>query len=225
MDILLILSFSGTISAVLANLSSILSVKNQISSKHADQIPGKFLYFNHLSQVLWFLYAIRMKDAGLILVNISTSILSMISLLFLKFSTNSLYSFLPSYTLTLMLSISFCSFCISSEVLGILGSILSTISAFSTLESILKVFKTGLHTFIDLNMSLLILTCSISWFFYGLATKDKIVVLTNLIWSISGVSLVLTHLLHRPLKIRGSSSSLIEYLKSKVLNQKYIFTI
>ena len=225
MDSLAVFSVIGTATAVLANLISILSVQQQILMNKKDQIPESFLYFNHVSQVIWLIYALRINLFGLIVVNFLTSLLSFVSVLILKRSNKGLIAFLPSYLFTITFTVLLCGFLISSQNLGKVGSLFAIFSAGSTQESVVKVFKSGLHSYIDLKVATLILLCGLSWGIYGFLANDKSVLFTNFFWTLAGISLVFTHLAHKPFRIRGSTQVLIEYLKSKFLPHRYLFII
>lgn len=180
MNILSFLSTLGIACSVIGNIGPILAVQEKLSSKQNDQIPWNFLLLNHITQFLWLLYGLKAELPGVAVVNFFTTILTLVCLVMVKRSTNSLLLFMPTYLVFLSLSTVTCFLIMNLKLFGSLCTILGIVSFGAALESVMMVVKTGNYLFIDLKIASNIMACSIVWGLFGYYSGDLNVIVVNI---------------------------------------------
>ena len=191
------LALLGTGLSVSNNITPFLAIRQRAKTNQLDQVPKNYLLLNHVCQLFWICYSLRVKLFGLILVNSLTCVLSFCNNLALNYYLKDLRRFLPCYTVLASLIVSTCFFGISVELNGVICIILGISSTASIFESILKTIKTGNHMFVDLKISLSLFGTGLTWFTYAFAANEGYTKYTSGFSTFMGLLMISTHLVYK----------------------------
>jgi hypothetical protein len=191
------LALLGTTLSVSNNITPFLAIIQRAKANQLDQVPKNYVLLNHICQLFWICYSLRVKLFGLILVNSLTCILSFCNNIVLNYYLNDLHRFLPYYTVLASLIISTCFFGISIEFNGVICIILGISSTASIFESIFRTIKTGNHMFIDLKISLSIFGTGCTWFTYAVVANEGYAIYTSGFSTFMGTLMIITHMIYK----------------------------
>jgi uncharacterized protein with PQ loop repeat len=195
----LILSFIGTLASTVNNITPLRAILNRIKQNTVKEIPLIYIGLNHISQISWLFYSIKVNRHGLMLVNTLTSLLSFTNFFLCIYYTKKLISSLRIYTVCLII-LGLISVNLSVEYLGSTCFFLSIVSSVSNIESIFRVIGTQNHNYIDLGMALSNLFRSFVWGLYGLINQYWPVTWSNFARGCIGVALILVKLYYQKFK-------------------------
>ena len=198
------LSAIGTAASVVNNVTPFLAILERVKLNTLNQIPFNNLKINHLSQLLWLYYSIRIWSMGLLIVNIFTTVLSFINLFLYVYKTGILPSFIGLYIGVFAVITSLSVFAMSPENLGLVCMMLTIGTSTSTLECVKNAAEKQDYRFVDLKMSCSMLFSATVWMLFGFATHDFAVWASNVFSVALAVILLLTHFYYRALKQKSS---------------------
>ena len=187
MDLLFISSSLGTISSIINSVIPTVEIFKKIKADKIEQIPASFLGMNHACQFAWLIYAFMIGSMPLIIVNLFTGILSVISLFLYVIYSKKLNSFLPFYLISVAILISLSFTVFSAEFLGYISLALTIIAILSSLESLQNAIRTNDYNYININMNLSGLFNSATWLVFGMLTGDFAVIYSCIFGIIVGI--------------------------------------
>lgn len=191
------LALLGTCLSVSNNITPFLAILQRAKTNQLDQVPKKYVLLNHICQLFWICYSIRVKLFGLILVNSCTCILSFINNIALNYFQKDLIRFFSYYSVIFSLIVTTCFFGLSIELNGTICIILGVSSTASILESIYQTIKTGNHMFIDIKIAISMFCTGSTWLTYALVAKEGYAYYTSGFSTFMGSLMIITHLLYR----------------------------
>lgn len=197
MDRLMALALLGTCLSVSNNITPLLAILQRAKTNQLDQVPQNYVLLNHICQLFWICYSIRVKLFGLILVNSCTCILSFFNNLALNYYKKDLLKFFSYYSILSSLIITTCFFGLPIELNGTICIILGVSSTASIFESIYQTIKTGNHMFIDLKISISMFCTGSTWLTYAIVANEGYALYTSGFSTFMGSLMILTHLLFR----------------------------
>ena len=179
--LLTFVSVCGIITSLLLILAPLPAYIKAWRTKNTAGLSVEYILASNVSQIAWGLYGMKESAMAILLPSGVGVVLTFGYLVVYEALLGPVLGFITAYLTTGIVAVAVLYRVLSVSQLGLSCLLLSVANCLSALFQPVHAYQRRDPTLIDLNISLALLLCGLSWTGYGLLTQDPFVLIPNLL--------------------------------------------
>lgn len=171
----------GTITSLLLLLAPLPAYVKAWRAKSTAGLSLEYILASNVSQIAWSLYGLQENAAAILVPSGVGAVVTFGYLVVYRALSGPILGFIVAYLVAGLMGAAVISHSLEVPELGLVCLLLSTANSLSALFQSFRAYDQHNSTLIDLNISLCLFFCGLSWTGYGLLVSDPFVLFPNLV--------------------------------------------